>query len=73
MRVREVMKSSSYLPSAVRELTRQARRVLPYFIDNSSSTEWIEQNIEPLSEKLSSIFHIEESLSRRDVWPRRPL
>ena len=31
-RVREITKSSSYLPSAVRELQRLARRVLPYYL-----------------------------------------
>ena len=31
-RVKEIMKSSMYLPSAVRELNIQARRVLPHFI-----------------------------------------
>ena len=71
MRVKEVMKSSSHLPTAVREVGRQARRVLPYYIGNSSSTKWIEQNIQPLSDKLSSIFQIEENLSKRDFWPRR--
>ena len=87
------MKSSMYLPSAVRELNIQARRVLPHFIgenqdivdilglkvkiflvaDNASTTEWIEQNIQPLSEKLSRVAHVEDSLTEQDAWPRRPV
>ena len=89
-RVKEIMKSSMYLPSAVRELNIQARRVLPHFIgenidilwpkvkiflvaDNASTTEWIEQNIQPLSEKLSRVAHVEDSLTEQDAWPRRPV
>ena len=43
------------------------------FLDNSSVSEWIEQNISPLSEKLTYISKIEEKLTKRDVWPRRPV
>ena len=88
-RIKEILKTSIYLPSAVRELEIQAKRVLPLFIgwlkvktysnllmiailDNSSTTEWIEQNIEPLSEKLKTVAQYEKSLSGRDVWPRGP-
>ena len=88
------MKTSLYLPQAVRELDTQARRVLPHFYgkciiikeiaiekvfitncspDNSTTSEWIEQNILPLSEKLTQVLKYQESLSDRDVWPRRPV
>ena len=92
-RVKEIMKTSLYLPQAVRELDTQARRVLPHFFgkciiilkeiemvyitncspDNSTTSEWIEQNILPLSEKLTQVLKYQESLSDRDVWPRRPV
>ena len=42
-------------------------------LDNSTTSEWIEQNILPLSEKLTQVLKYQESLSDRDVWPRRPV
>ena len=36
-RVREITKSSSYLPSAVRELDTQARRILPDYLGNQTN------------------------------------
>ena len=41
--------------------------------DNSTTSEWIEQNILPLSEKINQVLKCQERLSDRDVWPRRPV
>lgn len=46
--------------------------IITFLADNSSTTEWIEQNIQPLSEKLKTVAQYEKSLSGRDVWPRGP-
>ena len=72
-RVREILKTSRYLPQSVRELETQARRVLPHFISNASTVEWIQQNIHPLAFKLDIIANLEKNLTSQDSWPRRPI
>ena len=72
-RVRDIVKTASYLPGAVKELESQARRVLPHFISNASTSEWIEQNIGPLVTKLDTLATIEQNLTQPNVWPRGPI
>jgi len=72
-RVQEIMRGAGYLPGAIRELGQQTRRGLSPFIEATGVSEWIEQHIHPLSNRLSEVMSIADQLSKVTAWPRRPV
>jgi len=73
LRVEESLKSTSYMPGVIRELSKNARRTLQLYYDKFTVEEWLEQHIQPLSEKMAELNSMADLLTKPNHWPRRPL
>lgn len=61
-----VFKSIGMLKSALYETMSE-------FYNEFVINEWIEQNIDPMEDRMNTIYNNLKSLMRRNIWPRRPL
>jgi hexosaminidase len=60
----------------LRELTtfrNSTAHIMTQYFDQFVVDEWLEQKVDPLAEKMTSLKHFVQSLVARDTWPRRPL
>ena len=54
-------------------LKTEISKIFPKYFDNFTITEWQEQHLKPLDEKITFMIHKTEILLSQSVWPRRPL
>jgi len=72
-RVHEIMRSISYLPGSLKSLESQFKRVLLHYFDAFAVEEWLEQNIDPLVQRVNDINDRAVALTASLSWPRRPV
>jgi len=47
--------------------------IMAQYFDQFTVDEWLEQKIDPLTERMASLQHFVQVLVARDIWPRRPI
>lgn len=60
----------------VRELTafrNSTALIMGQYFDQFTVDEWLEQKVDPLTERMASLQHFVHVLVARDTWPRRPI
>jgi hypothetical protein len=72
-RVHELVRSISYLPGSLKSLESQLKRVLLHYFDAYTVEEWLEQNVDPLVERVDEINDRAAALTSAMSWPRRPI
>ena len=47
--------------------------IMAQYFDQFTVDEWLEQKVDPLTEKMASLQHFVQVLVARNTWPRRPI
>lgn len=72
-RVRQATASLGALTSSLHSLYEEARAVLRQYHDYHTTTEWLEQHLDPLNNTLNTLTTAAATLTGITTWPRRPL
>ncbi|CAM1307053.1 hex-4 (predicted) [Pycnogonum litorale] len=72
-RVEELTNRIPFLQNSCESLKKLLRNHMQSVYDNHTINEFIEQHVDPLETKLNDLYKDKNELSKRNVWPRRPL
>lgn len=72
-RVRQTTASLGPLTTSLHSLYKEAKAVLGQYHDYHTTTEWLEQHLDPLNSTLTTLTTAAETLTAITTWPRRPL